>query len=208
MVTLNRFRRRHCKQFWVQPPQWRMMSLATDGALQQTPVSIITTPLRNPQMSLKTIIALYVSAIVAANLLVWWLGPWWSPLNALLLIGLDLSLRDKLHDRWGFGRSLVLVVVAGAVSFAVNPAASQIAVASVVAFVLSGVTDAAVYQRLIKRPTIVRMNGSNVAGAAVDSLVFPTIAFGALMPHIVVLQFVAKVIGGACYAHLLARKSA
>ena len=48
-----------------------------------------------------------------------------------------------------------------------------------------------------------RANGSNVAGAAVDSLLFPTIAFGALMPHIVALQFVAKVAGGALWAWLL-----
>lgn len=44
-----------------------------------------------------------------------------------------------------------------------------------------------------------------MAGAAVDSLIFPTLAFGALMPHIVLLQFVAKVAGGAMWAALFAR---
>jgi hypothetical protein len=39
----------------------------------------------------------------------------------------------------------------------------------------------------------------------VDSLLFPTIAFGALMPHIVAMQFVAKVAGGAVWTWLLGR---
>jgi uncharacterized PurR-regulated membrane protein YhhQ (DUF165 family) len=57
----------------------------------------------------------------------------------------------------------------------------------------------------MSRSPIDRANGSNMAGAAVDSLIFPTLAFGALMPHIVLLQFVAKVAGGAIWAALLAR---
>ena len=51
-----------------------------------------------------------------------------------------------------------------------------------------------------------RANGSNLAGAAVDSLVFPTLAFGALMPHIVALQFIAKVSGGAIWTWLLSQQ--
>jgi uncharacterized PurR-regulated membrane protein YhhQ (DUF165 family) len=53
-----------------------------------------------------------------------------------------------------------------------------------------------------------RSAGSNVAGAAVDSLIFPTLAFGVLMPHIVALQFVAKVLGGAAWSWLLSRRFA
>jgi uncharacterized PurR-regulated membrane protein YhhQ (DUF165 family) len=49
---------------------------------------------------------------------------------------------------------------------------------------------------------IKRANVSNVAGAALDSLIFPTIAFGALMPHIVLMQFVAKVAGGAVWSYI------
>ena len=47
--------------------------------------------------------------------------------------------------------------------------------------------------------------GSNVVGAAVDSLIFPTLAFGALMPAIVLMQFAAKVAGGAMWATLMNR---
>ena len=57
----------------------------------------------------------------------------------------------------------------------------------------------------LKGSWLIRANGSNVAGAAVDSIIFPTIAFGALMPHIVAVQFIAKVAGGAIWAWLLSR---
>ena len=46
--------------------------------------------------------------------------------------------------------------------------------------------------------------GDSTAGAAVDSLLFPTIAFDGLMPEIVALQFVAKTVGGAIWAWTLA----
>jgi hypothetical protein len=36
-------------------------------------------------------------------------------------------------------------------------------------------------------------------------LVFPTIAFGVLMPHIVAMQFLAKVVGGAAWAYVINR---
>mgnify|MGYP003352540858 CR=1 FL=1 len=42
----------------------------------------------------------YVLALVIANLTVAVFGPWFSVINSFLLIGLDLTLRDKLHDKW------------------------------------------------------------------------------------------------------------
>jgi len=55
----------------------------------------------------------------------------------------------------------------------------------------------------LKGSWLFRANGSNVAGAAVDSLIFPTLAFGVLMPHIVAMQFVAKIAGGALWAYVI-----
>ena len=52
------------------------------------------------------------------------------------------------------------------------------------------------------------MNGSNIVGAAADSLIFPTLAFGAFLPWVVLGQFVAKVAGGALWALVLARRAA
>ncbi len=141
---------------------------------------------------------IYIFALVAANLLVAMIGPWFSVVNSFVLIGLDLTLRDKLHDKWN-GNPLkigALIAVAGVVSYLLNPASGQIAIASVVAFTLSMAADSFVYQKLKDKPWEKRTTGSNLAGAAVDSLAFPTIAFGGLMPEIVAMQFVSKVVGG------------
>jgi queuosine precursor transporter len=151
-------------------------------------------------MSTRAAAAIFIGAITAANLLVAWLGPWFSPVNAFVLIGLDLSLRDWLHDRWRdqLWRMGLLIAAAGVLSWALNPAAGRIAVASVTAFTVAASADALVYHRLIDRRWMVRANGSNVAGAATDSVIFPLVAFG-LFPGVVaviVLQFAAKMAGG------------
>lgn len=150
-----------------------------------------------------TLSLIYILSICAANFSVHLFGPVVTPLNAFLFIGLDFVIRDKLHERIGIIRMLVLVAVAGAISFAVNPATDMIAIASVSAFALAAVTDATVYQALIRKPWLVKSNGSNIASSAVDSLVFPLIAFGAFLPLVVIGQFAAKVFGGAIWAWLL-----
>lgn len=155
------------------------------------------------------IVTFYIAAIVVANLLVAWLGPWFSPINALVLIGMDLSLRDHLHEKWDGNkfwiRMIALIAVASAISYVLNPATGQIALASLVAFSASALVDTAVYKLLHRRSWIVKSNGSNVAGSLVDSLVFPTIAFGAFMPVVVLLQFLAKVAGGAVWTWVLSK---
>ena len=83
----------------------------------------------------------------------------------------------------------------------------MIAFASLAAFSLSMVADAFAYQYLKGKNWLIRANGSNVAGSAVDSVVFPTIAFGGLMLEIVALQFVAKVGGGYVWSKVLEKKN-
>ncbi len=147
----------------------------------------------------------YAVAMVAANLLVATFGPAISPINAFLLIGLDLTLRDWLHVRlktWQMGG---LILGTGALTYLLNPAAGMIAVASAVSFLVAALVDWAVFVKTTGS-WIKRANVSNTAGAAVDSLLFPTIAFGALMPEIVALQFVAKVAGGAVWSYVLEKK--
>jgi hypothetical protein len=152
---------------------------------------------------------IYISALVAANLLVAWLGVWFSLVNAFVLIGLDLSLRDKLHDLWEGEKLPIkmggLIATASIVSYAINPATGMIAFASLAAFSLSMVADAFVYQYLKDKEWMIRANGSNIAGSAVDSVVFPTIAFGGLMLEIVALQFIAKVSGGYIWSRIFKR---
>ena len=147
----------------------------------------------------------YAVAMIAANLLVATFGPSISPINAFLLIGLDLTLRDWLHVRLKTRQMGGLIVGTGALTYLLNPAAGMIAVASAVSFLVAALVDWAVFVKTTGS-WIKRANISNSAGAAVDSLLFPTIAFGALMPEIVALQFFAKIAGGAVWSFLLEKK--
>ena len=155
-------------------------------------------------MNLTIAILIYGAAMTLANLSIAAFGPAISPVNAFVLIGLDLALRDWLHVRLRAWQMLALIVAAGALTYLMNPAAGKIAVASSAAFTAAALVDWLAFARL-RGSWLFRANGSNVAGAAVDSLIFPTLAFGALIPHIVALQFVAKVAGGAVWAWVLAR---
>lgn len=149
-------------------------------------------------------IALYLLSMTVANLLVARYGPAISPILAFFLIGLDLALRDWLHLRLKAIQMLGLIASAGALTYILNPAAGIIAVASAAAFTGAAMVDWAVFAR-VQGSWLKRANASNVAGAAVDSIIFPTIAFGALMPHIVAMQFVAKIAGGAIWAWALSK---
>lgn len=159
------------------------------------------------------LVVVYLTSIVAANLLIVWLGPWMSVVNAFLFIGLDLVTRDMLHDAW-HGKRLalkmgVLIAVGSLLSWLLNRDAAQIAIASFVAFALAAMTDTVVYAVAVRRgwTWLQRSNGSNVASAAVDSLVFPTLAFGGIQPALTILQFIAKVGGGAVWSVILHRRS-
>jgi uncharacterized PurR-regulated membrane protein YhhQ (DUF165 family) len=144
----------------------------------------------------------YAAAMVSANLLVVVFGPAITPLNAFVLIGFDLAMRDWLHVRLRPWQMLALIAATGGITFALNPAAGMIAIASAVSFTAAALVDWAVFAS-ITGSWMKRSNLSNVAGAAVDSVVFPTLAFGMLIPHIIALQFIAKVAGGALWSWLL-----
>ena len=149
----------------------------------------------------------YAVAMTVANLLVATFGPAISPINAFFFIGLDLTLRDWLHVRlktWQMGG---LIVGTGALTYLLNPAAGMIAVASATSFLIAALVDWAVFVKTTGS-WVKRANLSNTAGAAVDSVLFPTIAFGGLMPEIVALQFIAKVSGGAIWSYILKKYDA
>jgi len=153
------------------------------------------------------LVAGYLVAIVAANLSAAAFGPKVAVGNAFLFIGLDLTVRDHLHERWR-GRSLAakmaLLIATGSVSsWLLSPAAGRVAAASLVAFTVAATVDSLSYHLLRDRAYLVKVNGSNVVSALADSLVFPTLAFGGFMPGIVAGQFLAKVGGGLVWALLL-----
>jgi queuosine precursor transporter len=153
------------------------------------------------------LVALYLAAIVAANLIIARLGPQATIITAFLLIGLDITARDRLHEAWhgrGLWPKMAALIAAGSLlSWGLNARAGPIALASFVAFTISSIADTLVYHLLRHRAWLVKVNGSNLVSAAADSLIFPTLAFGMLLPLVVLGQFVAKVAGGALWAAVL-----
>lgn len=149
-------------------------------------------------------IFVYSLAMTAANLSITFWGVWASPIIAFFFIGLDLALRDWLHVRLSPLQMGGLIVSAGILTYWLNPSAGTIAIASSVSFTVAAAADWIVFAKL-KGSWTLRANGSNFAGAAVDSVLFPTIAFGVLMPQIVLLQFAAKVVGGAVWTLIIRR---
>jgi uncharacterized PurR-regulated membrane protein YhhQ (DUF165 family) len=157
-------------------------------------------------MPATTIIAflIYPFALIAANLLVNEFGPWISPINSFLLIGLDLSLRDWLHLRMSRKAMFMLILFSAITSYFINPSSMMIAIASSTSFLISGLVDYYVFTKA-KGKWIVRSNKSNFFGAITDSVLFPTIAFGVLMPEIIVLQSLSKITGGFVFSLILSK---
>jgi queuosine precursor transporter len=155
-------------------------------------------------------IILYLVAIVAANLSIAYFGINAAIINAFLFISLDLTSRDKLHDKW-HGKNLwlkmaLLIATGSILSYLLNRNSGQIAIASFIAFLLAGISDTIVYHLLREKTYMVRVNGSNVVSSAVDSIVFPLIAFGAFYPLTTLGLFAAKIIGGFFWSWALRKK--
>jgi len=145
-------------------------------------------------------VIMYLGAIVMANLAVARLGPSSTIVIAFLFIGLDLTARDRLHDVWRgnhlFAKMALLIAAGSILSYVLNRDAGQIALASFIAFAAAAIVDTVVYQLLGGYPRWLRINGSNIPSAAVDSIIFPTLAFGSFLWPIVLGQFLAKTLGG------------
>lgn len=163
-------------------------------------------------MKTRLLIAAYIVANTAANLILVATPIEWRATASILIactfVALDITSRDRLHDIWhGDRRKIGMLIGCGALlSALINYAAWPVAVASCVAFALSGATDTAVYHWLRLQTWYTRSNGSNIASSFVDSAVFLGLAglFGifpiAAIPIAFAGQFFAKVIGGAIWS--------
>lgn len=156
-------------------------------------------------------IAAYLGCIVTGNLLAAHFGPWVTPIVGFFAIGFDLSMRDVLHKQWQergvLKRNMALLILSGSLlTVLVNSNAWRIALASTVAFGIEASVSTLVYWLLFKRPRLFKMNVANFFGGACDSLLFPTIAFGAFLPAVILMQWSAKFSGGFLWALLLTRK--
>lgn len=166
-------------------------------------------------MTLTIAVLIYAAAMTLANLSIAHFGPWVSPINAFVLIGLDLALRDWLHMRLKAWQMLALIGASGALTYALNPSAQHIVIASAAAFTLAALVDWQAFSRL-SGSWLRRSLGSNVAGAIVDTAAFSALAFVLLSPapkplevvaQIAALQLAAKLAGGSLWAWLLSRSA-
>lgn len=155
-----------------------------------------------------TMIAIYLGAIVAANLTVTHVGMKALPYTAFLLIPFDLVTRDVLHGRWhASGVRLwlymgLLIAAGSMLSAALNRASIDVARASFLAFTAAGLVNAGFYELLWTRSRWLRMNVSNFWSACADSVAFPLLAFGYIDPTVFSHQTVAKFVGGAMWTAL------
>lgn len=163
------------------------------------------------------LVSAYLLAIVAANLSIAHWGPEAAIYNAFLFIGLDFTTRDALHDMWRgrLVRNMALLVGTGALlsylcgmwlgsTFPGGPSVGRIALASGIAFGVAATADAIAYHLLRHRTWYERANQSNLVGAAVDSFLFPVIAFGTPIPwNLIFGIWCAKVAGGVAWSFVL-----
>ncbi|MFC5218881.1 VUT family protein [Streptomyces coerulescens] len=127
--------------------------------------------------------AAYLATVPAANLLTAHAGVVPVGLGMMApagvyLGGLALVLRDLTREVLGPRAVLAAIAAGGAVSWLL--AEPRLALASVAAFVLSELLDAAVYEPLRRRGRMVAVAVSNTVGAFADSVIFLSLAFGSL----------------------------
>jgi uncharacterized PurR-regulated membrane protein YhhQ (DUF165 family) len=154
------------------------------------------------------LVALYLAAIVAANVIVAHYGPQAIIYNAFFLIGLDLCTRDALASFWGETRWLKqgALILAGAVlSYFASEEAAKIALASGIAFACAESVEAVIYYAVRRMPWVERANISALPAAMVDSIIFPTLAFGSFVWATTFSLFAAKLAGAFVWSVVLGR---
>ena len=98
--------------------------------------------------------------------------------SGVLLIGAALVLRDLVQRRLGVEFGIGAIVAGSAISVAIAPA--SLVIASAAAFMISELTDFAVYTPLARRRLVLAVVLSSLAGLIVDSVIFLWLAFGSL----------------------------
>ena len=100
---------------------------------------------------------------------------------------------------------LVVIAAGGLLSYIINRELANIALGSSIAFAGAMVADGLVYESLFDKKKILKMNASNVVSAAVDTVLFIWIAFGVFMWKIMILQYLAKTLGGLAWSFVLTK---
>lgn len=140
--------------------------------------------------------AAYIAVVLMANYTALWFWP--LPFFGLIstgtiLFGATFTARDHAHSL-GRPKVYTMIAIAGLssaalVMFGATP--YRIIIASVTAIVLSETTDTEIYQRLLSRPWLVRVAGSNLISVPMDTILFNMIGFAFVFPWAVIFSIVA-----------------
>ena len=130
---------------------------------------------------------IYIASTLAANYTAAWFIP--MPVFGLvsvgtLFFGVTFTQRDRVHRR---GRRAVYAMILAAAVLNVLMSILlgvpwRIILASFTAIILAETADTEVYQRLIQRPWIQRVAGSNSVSIPIDTILFTFIAFYGVYP--------------------------
>ncbi len=158
-------------------------------------------------------VAAYIVAIVTANLIVARYGQPALVVTAAVLIPFDLVTRDVLHERWkgpSLVRNMAALILSGSViASLMNIDAAQVALASFVAFTVAQTVNALVFEVLENKVTrFKRMNISNFVAAAIDSTVFPLVAFAVVDWRLSVAQWGTKFTCGVIMTWFIVKRRA
>ncbi len=159
---------------------------------------------------MKRSMSIYIAAVLIANYTATWFIP--LPLFGLvsvgtLVFGVTFTQRDRVHRH---GRKAVYTMILAAAAGMVLESLFlgvpwRIISASFIAIVLSESADTEVYQKLLARPWLQRVTGSNLVSIPLDSLLFNLIAFAGvfapgMLTAIIFGEIVAKFATGALVA--------
>lgn len=132
-----------------------------------------------------------------------------------LIFGITFTQRDRVH-RHGRGKVYLMIAVA-AVGMVIESTLLgvpwRIIAASFMAIILSETADTEIYQKLLSRPWLQRVIGSNAVSIPLDSTIFNLVAFlGVFKPlmlvQIIFGEIVVKTLTGALVALKKSRDTA
>jgi len=114
--------------------------------------------------------------------------------SGVLMIGVALVLRDLVQRRLGVLYSAGAVLLGAVLSSIYSP--PSLVLASALAFLVSELSDMAVYTPLARRRLVAAVVASSAVGLVVDSVIFLWLAFGSL-------EFLAGQVAGKAWMVLL-----
>lgn len=158
---------------------------------------------------MKILIFFYLSAFVAANLIVKHFGAHGLWFSSFFLIPFDFVARCIIHEKYKGAKLIIilscLTAAASLITWAMN--APFIALASMSGFTAAQISAGVFYQLNKKNSSwFYKVNVSDLIAIIFDSFVFQLIAFGILDLYVTAGQIIIKFAGGLLWYYILFKK--